>query len=161
MSEIGVNKTMVLGHSGGDADLKFTPAGTPVVNFSLAINESFKTRDGQKVDRVEWSRCVCWNKLGEIAGQYVTRGKLVFVWEGRLQTRKYDDRDGNGRTVTEFIVMQLRLPAGRPPEMAMPNRAARSVHKLKAAIWRCRKSMVHRKKRVWRGPARRQDQTVI
>jgi single-strand DNA-binding protein len=111
MSEIGVNKIMLLGRSGGDADLKFTPAGTPVANFSLAVNESFKTRDGQKADRVEWFRCVCWNKLGEIAGQYVTRGKLVFV-EGRLQTRKYDDRDGNGRTVTEVVVRQLRLLGG-------------------------------------------------
>jgi len=111
MSEIGVNKIMLLGRSGGDADLKFTPAGTPVANFSLAVNESFKTRDGQKADRVEWFRCVCWNKLGEVAGQFVTRGKLVFV-EGRLQTRKYDDRDGNGRTVTEVIVRQLRLLGG-------------------------------------------------
>ncbi len=111
MSEIGVNKIMLLGRSGGDADLKFTPAGTPVANFSLAVNESFKTRDGEKADRVEWFRCVCWNKLGEIAGQYVTRGKLVFV-EGRLQTRKYDDRNGNGRTVTEVVVRQLRLLGG-------------------------------------------------
>jgi single-strand DNA-binding protein len=99
---------MLLGRSGGDADLKFTPAGTPVANFSLAVNESFKTRNGEKAEHVEWFRCVCWNKLGEIAGQFVTRGKLVFV-EGRLQTRKYDDRDGNGRTVTEVVVRQLRL----------------------------------------------------
>jgi len=111
MPEIGVNKIMLLGRSGGDADLKFTPAGTPVANFSLAVNESFKTRDGQKADHVEWFRCVCWNKLGEVAGQYVTKGKLVFV-EGRLQTRKYDDRDGNGRTITEVVVRQLRLLGG-------------------------------------------------
>ena len=111
MSEPGVNKIMLLGRSGGDADLKFTPAGTPVPNFSLAVNESFKARDGQKADRVEWFRCVCWNKLGEIAGQFVTGGKLLFV-EGRLQTRKYDDRDGNGRTVTEVVVRQLRLLGG-------------------------------------------------
>ena len=111
MSELGVNKIMLLGRSGADADLKFTPAGTPVANFSLAVNESFKTRNGEKAEHVEWFRCVCWNKLGEIAGQFVTRGKLVFV-EGRLQTRKYDDRDGNGRTVTEVIVRQLRLLGG-------------------------------------------------
>jgi len=114
MSELGVNKLMLLGRSGGDADLKFTPAGTPVANFSLAVNESFKTRNGEKAEHVEWFRCVCWNKLGEIAGQFVTRGKLVFV-EGRLQTRKYDDRDGNGRTVTEVVVRQLRLLGSTGP----------------------------------------------
>ena len=114
MSEPGVNKIMLLGRSGGDADLKFTPAGTPVANFSLAVNESFKTRNGEKAEHVEWFRCVCWNKLGELAGQFVTRGKLVFV-EGRLQTRKYDDRNGNGRTITEVVVRQLRLLGGAGP----------------------------------------------
>jgi len=114
MSEPGVNKIMLLGRSGGDADLKFTSAGTPVANFSLAVNESFKTRNGEKAEHVEWFRCVCWNKLGELAGQFVTRGKLVFV-EGRLQTRKYDDRNGNGRTITEVVVRQLRLLGGAGP----------------------------------------------
>ena len=77
MSALGVNKVVLRGRSGGDAELKFTSGGKPVANFSLAVNESFKTRDGEKADRVEWFRCVCWNKLGEIAGQYVTRGKLL------------------------------------------------------------------------------------
>jgi len=111
MSELGVNKVVLLGCSGEDAELKFTFGGKPVANFSLAVNESFKTRDGEKANRVDWFRCVCWNKLGEIAGQYVTRGKLVFV-EGRLQTRKSDDREGNARKVTEVVVTQLRLLGG-------------------------------------------------
>lgn len=111
MSELGVNKIVLIGRSGGDAELKFTAGGKPVANFSLAINESFKSRDGGKKDHVEWSRCVCWNRLGEIAGQFVTKGKLVYV-EGRLQTRKYDDREGNARKVVEVVVMQLRLLGG-------------------------------------------------
>ena len=82
-----------------------------MASFSLAVNESFKTRDGEKNDRVEWFRCVCWNKLAEISGQYVTTGKLLFV-EGRLQTRKYDDRQGNARKVVEVVVTQLRLLGG-------------------------------------------------
>jgi len=82
-----------------------------VANFSLAVNESFKSRDGEKNDHVEWFRCVCWNKLAEIAGQYVTTGKLLFL-EGRLQTRKYDDREGNARKVVEVVVAQLRLLGG-------------------------------------------------
>ena len=108
MSELGVNRIVLIGRSGGDADLKFTAGGKPVASSSLAVNESFKTRDGEKADRVEWFRCVCWNRLGEIAGQYVSKGKLVFV-EGRLQTRKYDDREGNARKVVEVVVTQLRL----------------------------------------------------
>lgn len=111
MPELGVNKVVLVGRSGGNAELKFTAGGKPVASFSLAVNESFKTRDGDKTDRVEWFRCVCWNKLGEIAGQYVTTGKLLFV-EGRLQTRKYDDREGDARKVVEVVVAQLRLLGG-------------------------------------------------
>jgi len=111
MPELGVNKVVLVGRSGGNAELKFTAGGKPVASFSLAVNESFKTRDGEKNDRVEWFRCVCWNKLAEISGQYVTTGKLLFV-EGRLQTRKYDDRQGNARKVVEVVVTQLRLLGG-------------------------------------------------
>ena len=111
MSELGLNKVLLIGRSGGDAELKFTAAGKPVARFSLAVNESFKTRAGEKSDRVDWFRCVCWNKSAEIAGQYVTTGKLLFL-EGRLQTRKYDDREGNARKVTEVVVTQLRLLGG-------------------------------------------------
>jgi len=111
MSELGVNKVVLVGRAGGNAELKFTAGGKPVASFSLAVNESFKTRDGEKNDQVEWFRCVCWNKLAEIVGQYVTTGKLLFI-EGRLQTRKYDDREGNARKVVEVVVSQLRLLAG-------------------------------------------------
>ncbi len=108
MSELGVNKVILIGRSGGDATLKFTQAGKPVANFSLAVNESFKTRDGERKDHVEWFNCVCWGKLAEVAGQYVTKGKQVFL-EGRLQSRKYDDRKGNPREAIEVVVTHLRL----------------------------------------------------
>lgn len=111
MAELGMNKVMLIGRSGGNAELRLTAGGKPVANFSLAVNESLKTRDGERNDRVEWFRCVCWNKLGELAGQFVTKGKLVYV-EGRLQTRKYDDREGNARKIVEVVVMQLRLLGG-------------------------------------------------
>ena len=68
MSELGVNKVVLVGRAGGNAELKFTAGGKPVASFSLAVNESFKSRDGEKNDRVEWFRCVCFNKLAEIAG---------------------------------------------------------------------------------------------
>jgi single-strand DNA-binding protein len=111
MSQQGVNKVIVLGNVGNDADLKFTAGGKPVANFSVAVNESFKNSNGEKVDRVEWFRCVAWNGLAEVCGQYLTRGKQVYV-EGRLQTRKYDDKSGNARTITEVVVSTLRLLGG-------------------------------------------------
>src|SRR5579864_2464761 len=74
-----MNEVMLIGRSGGNAELKFAAEGKPAANFSLAVNESFKTRDGERTDHVEWFRLVCWNKLGEIVGQFVTKGKLVYV----------------------------------------------------------------------------------
>ena len=111
MSQQGVNKLIVLGHVGSDAELKFTAGGKPVTNFSVAVNESFKNSNGDNVDRAEWFRCVAWNGLAEVCGQYVTRGKQVYL-EGRLQTRKYDDKEGKARTITEVVVSTLRLLGG-------------------------------------------------
>src|ERR1700686_5414572 len=107
MSQQGVNKLIVLGYVGSDAELKFTAGGKPVANFSVAVNESFKNSNGDNVDRAEWFRCVAWNGLGEICGQYVLRGKQVYL-EGRLQTRKYDDNEGKARPITEGAVSTLR-----------------------------------------------------
>lgn len=111
MSQQGVNKVIVLGNVGSDADLKFTAGGKPVANFSVAVNESFKNSNGDSVGRVEWFRCVAWNGLAELCGQYLTRGKQVYL-EGRLQTRKYDDKEGKARTVTEVVISTLRLLGG-------------------------------------------------
>jgi single-strand DNA-binding protein len=82
-----------------------------VANFSLAINESFRNGAGELRDRVQWVKCVAWGKLAEVCGQYLTKGTRAYA-EGRLQTRKYDDRDGNEQTVTEIVVSQLRLLGG-------------------------------------------------
>lgn len=106
--------------------MKFTQAGKPVANFSLAVNESFKSRDGEKKDHVEWFNCVCWGKLAEVAGLFVTNADQVFL-EGGLQSRKYDGRKGNPREVIEVVAMQLRLlsgignrSGGREPREAVP-----------------------------------------
>jgi single-strand DNA-binding protein len=111
MSELGVNKVILIGRCGSDSELKFTQSGKPVANFCVAVNESFKNSNGDNVDRAEWFRCVAWNGLAEVCGQYVTRGKQVYL-EGRLQTRKFDDKAGNPRTVTEVVVSTLRLLGG-------------------------------------------------
>jgi len=111
MSQQGINKMILLGYAGNDAELRFTATGKAVANFSVAINESFKNSNGDNVERVEWFRCVAWDGLAELCGQYILRGKQLYL-EGRMQTRKYDDKDGNPRTTTEVVVSTLRLLGG-------------------------------------------------
>lgn len=111
MSEPGINKVILVGRCGADSELKFTQSGKPVANFSVAVNESFKNSNGDDVDRVEWFRCVAWNGLAELVGQFATRGKQLYL-EGRLQSRKYEDKEGKARTVAEVVVSTLRLLGG-------------------------------------------------
>src|SRR6266853_6359299 len=108
MSSIGVNKVILLGNAGQDVEMRSTSAGKSVANFSLAINQSFRDKKDGNVQRVEWVRCVAWGKLAEIAERFVTNGKQVFV-EGRLQTRRFEDREGSPKTVTEVVVASLRV----------------------------------------------------
>jgi len=77
MPEIGVNKVILIGRTGADAEIKYTSGGKAVANFSLAINDSFKNRDGEQTERVEWVRCVAWEKLAEVCGEFLTKGKQL------------------------------------------------------------------------------------
>jgi len=110
-SSIGVNKVILLGNAGQDAEMRSTSAGKSVANFSLASNQSFRDKKDGNVQRVEWVRCVAWGKLAEIAERFVTKGKQVFV-EGRLQARRFEDREGSPKTVTEVFVASLRVLGG-------------------------------------------------
>ncbi|MBI4479476.1 MAG: single-stranded DNA-binding protein, partial [Acidobacteria bacterium] len=111
MPEIGVNKVILIGRTGAETELKYTSNGKAVANFSLAINDSFKNGVGEQRERVEWVRCVAWGRLAEVAGEFLTKGKQAYA-EGRFQTRKYVDREGNEHTVCEVVVRQLRLLGG-------------------------------------------------
>ncbi len=111
MSQNGVNRVILLGRAGQKPEVKFTSGGKPVANFSAAINGSYKNGDGEKQERVQWVRCVAWQRLAEICGEYTDKGRELFI-EGRLQTRKYTDRNQEERTVTEVVVSQLRLVGG-------------------------------------------------
>lgn len=111
MSSIGVNKVILLGNAGQNVKVRSTPGGKSVANFSLAINQSFRNKkDGNQ--RVEWVRCVAWDKLAQIAQKLVAKGTVVFV-EGRLQTRQFEDREGGTKTVTEVVVASLRVLGGK------------------------------------------------
>ena len=98
-----LNKVMFIGYAGADAEMKFTASGIPVANFSLAVNDTYKTGNGEKKTNTLWIRCVAWRRWAEIVGEFVNKGKFLYV-EGRLQQRSYEDRDGKKRDVTEVIV---------------------------------------------------------
>ena len=111
MSNIGVNRVILIGNAGHDAEVKSTSNGKSVTNFSLAINEGCRDKAGKSGQRVEWVRSVAWNKLAEFAGKYVNKGCRVFV-EGRLQTPPSDNRERTEKTVREVVVTTLRALGG-------------------------------------------------
>ncbi len=108
----GVNKVILIGNLGGDPEVRYTPNGAAVANVSLATNESWTDRSGERQERTEWHRLVLWSKLAEIAGQYLRKGSKVFV-EGRLQTRSWDDQSGQKRYTTEVVVNDMQMLDGR------------------------------------------------
>ena len=114
----GVNKVILIGNLGGDPEVRYTPGGAAVANATLATNESWNDREGQRQERTEWHRLVFWSKLAEIVGQYLKKGSKVCV-EGRLQTRSWEDDSGQRHYVTEVVVSDLKLVdgAGGPGEM--------------------------------------------
>jgi single-strand DNA-binding protein len=105
-----LNKVMLIGYAGADSEMKFTPGGIPVTNFSLAVKETYKNGGGEKKTSTLWIRCVAWRRWAEIAGEFVSKGKFLYV-EGRLQLRSYEDREGQKRNVTEVVVTTLRFLA--------------------------------------------------
>jgi single-strand DNA-binding protein len=119
-----LNKVMIIGNVGRDPEMRYLPNGTPVTNFTVAVNRRYSTPDGEKKEETEWFRVVLWRQLAEIANQYVTKGQSVYI-EGRLQTRSWEGQDGQKRTTTEIVaqVMQLlgsRPRAGAPSEEGVP-----------------------------------------
>ena len=108
-----VNKVILIGNLGKDPEVKFTPQGTPVAKITLATNERFKGKDGQWQDRTEWHNVVLWQRLAEIAGEYLKKGGKVYI-EGRLQTRSWDDKtSGQKKYMTEVVASDLILLGGR------------------------------------------------
>ena len=98
-----VNKVILLGNLGKDPELRYTPNGSPVANFTLATNEAWKDKDGNKQEHTEWHRIVIWGKLAEVAGEYLRKGGQVYL-EGGIRSRTYKDRDGNEKSTSEIRV---------------------------------------------------------
>ncbi|MEE8335243.1 MAG: single-stranded DNA-binding protein [Candidatus Neomarinimicrobiota bacterium] len=102
MQKGSVNKVVLVGHLGGDPDSRYTPSGTAVVNFTLATNEAWRDSNGDSQEKTEWHRCVMFGKSAELAGEWLKKGQLVYI-EGKLQTRNWEDKDGNKRYTTEIV----------------------------------------------------------
>lgn len=103
-----LNKVMIIANLGKDPEVRYTTAGTAVASLSLATTEKFKNKSGEWEDRTEWHNVVLWGRLGEIAGEYLSKGKTVYV-EGRLQTRKWQDKDGRDRYTTEIVGEKMQM----------------------------------------------------
>jgi single-strand DNA-binding protein len=103
-----VNKVILIGRLGKDPEVKYTPSGAPVAKFSLATDEVFKDRSGEQQKHTEWHNIVAWNKLAEICGEYLTKGKLVYI-EGRIRSRQWEDQAGNKRTAYEIIALGMQM----------------------------------------------------
>jgi single-strand DNA-binding protein len=103
-----VNKVILVGNVGRDPELRYTQGGQPVASFSIATNERFKDKDGNWKDRTEWHRIVAWARLAEVCGEYLRKGSQVYV-EGRIQTRDWEDKEGNKRTTTEIVILSMQM----------------------------------------------------
>ena len=111
-----VNKVILIGNLGKDPELKYTPQGTAVAKFSLATNERFKDKSGEWQDRTEWHNITCWARLAEIAGEYLKKGRTVYI-EGSLRTDSWDDKQtGQRKYMTNIVANDLVLLSGGPRE---------------------------------------------
>ena len=102
----GLNKVMLIGRLGRDPEMRYTPSGRPVTTFSLASSRTWNTSEGERRTETEWFTIVAWGSLAEICKEYLTKGQQVYV-EGRLQTRHWDDAEGNKHTSTEIVANEM------------------------------------------------------
>ena len=115
MATKGVNKVILVGNLGNDPEVRYMPNGNAVANLSLATSESWKDQQGQVQERTEWHRLTMYRRLAEIAGEYLKKGSQIYV-EGKLQTRKWQDQQGQDKYTTEIIVDQMQMLGGRGGE---------------------------------------------
>jgi single-strand DNA-binding protein len=108
----GLNKVMIIGHLGRDPEMRYTPSGRPVTTYSVATSRSWNTSDGDRRSDTEWFNVVAWGSLAEICKQYLVKGQQVYI-EGRLQTRRWEDDDGNKRTTVEIVAKEMIMLGDR------------------------------------------------
>lgn len=112
-----VNKAILIGNLGKDPELRYTPSGRAVANFSLATTEVFQNQEGQRQENTTWHNIVVWGRQAELAKEYLRKGRQVYI-EGRIQNRSYDDKEGNKRYISEVVADRLRFLGARGTEPA-------------------------------------------
>lgn len=117
---MSVNKVILVGRLGQNPEVRYTPSGAAVANFSIATNENWTDKSGQKQERTEWHRIVAWSKLAELCSQYLTKGRQVYI-EGRLQTRQWQDKDGQTKYTTEINAQTVQFLGGGAERGARPS----------------------------------------
>lgn len=105
---MSVNKVILIGRLGSNPDVRYTPSGAAVANFNIATNEFWNDKNGQKQERTEWHRIVVWGKQAQLCGEYLTKGRQIYI-DGRLQTRQWQDKDGQNRYTTEVIANTVQF----------------------------------------------------
>ena len=108
----GLNKVMIIGHLGRDPEMRYTSAGRPVTTFTMAVSRSWNSADGERHSETEWFNVVAWGNLAEICKQYLVKGQQVYI-EGRLQTRKWDDKEGVKHTTFEVVAHEMMMLGDR------------------------------------------------
>ena len=108
----GLNKVMVIGHLGRDPEMRYTPSGRPVTTFTMAVSRSWNTADGERRSETEWFNIVAWGNLAEICKQYLYKGQQVYI-EGRLQTRRWEDKEGQKHTSVEVVANEMMMLGDR------------------------------------------------
>lgn len=111
MAQRSLNKVMLLGHLGRDPEVRYTGAGKAVATFTVATSFTWRDQDGNDQERTEWHKVVAWGRLGEICGEYLGKGRQVYI-EGRIQSRDWEDQDGNRRTTVEIIANDMIMLGG-------------------------------------------------
>ena len=115
----GLNKVMIIGNLGQDPEVRFLPSGDSVCNISVATDESYKTKEGQKVEKTEWHKVTMFGKLAEISGEYLRKGSKVYI-EGKLETRKWQAQDGTDRYSTDIKAFQMQMLDNKGDQSSAP-----------------------------------------
>jgi single-strand DNA-binding protein len=106
-----VNKVILIGRLGADPEIRYTPSGAEVATFRMATSESWTNKNGEKEERTEWHRIVAWRGLAKICGEYLSKGRLVYI-EGKIRTRAWEDKEGNKRSTTEIEATDMKMLGG-------------------------------------------------
>ena len=127
----GVNKVILVGNLGKDPEVKYLDNGVAVANFSLATTENYKNKEGEKVSQTEWHNIVLWRGLAEVAEKYLKKGASVYI-EGKIKTRKWEDKDGNTRYNTEILADNMTMLGGKKDSQENPTNPSQETASDKA-----------------------------